>query len=145
MYNQSLKTKSCFSFMKYHDLVYLVILCVHAYVCCFLPDLQGLTFYQWYSPFPWALFMTSNNCLGPVKRLKNLIGIWIGPLEQYSGYTKETGQAKQQLCQVGWWPAEGSSSILTKGILTELIARLLDSGWALTIWGRQNAGHRYRW
>lgn len=128
--------------MKYHDLLYL---CACISVCGFFTDIQGLTFYQCHYPFPWALFMTGNNWLGPVKRLKKLIGIWIGPLGQYSGYTKEAGQARQQLCQMGRWPAEGSSSILTKGILTKLIARLFDSSWTQTVWGGQNAGCRYRW
>lgn len=105
--------------MKYHDLVYLVTLCVHAYVrvASYLISKLRATCYQWYFPFLWALFMTGNNWLGLVKRLKKLIGIWIGPLGQYTGYTKEAGQARQQLCQVGRWPAEGSSSILMEGIL----------------------------
>lgn len=54
--------------------------------------------------------MTGNTWLGPVKSLKKVFGIWIGPLGLCSGYREEAGQARQQLCQVGQWPAEGSCS-----------------------------------
>lgn len=84
--------------MKHHELVYLVILCV-------APNL-----FLWCSLLAWALFMTGSTWLGTVKRLKKLIGIWIGALGHCSGCGEEAGQAKQQLCQVGQRPAEGSSS-----------------------------------
>lgn len=68
----------------------------------------------WCSLFARVLFMTGSTWLGTVKRLKKLIGISIGPLGHHSGYREEAGWAKQQLCQVGQRPAEGSSSALDK-------------------------------
>lgn len=75
------KAKEIFwiSFMKHHELVYLFILCT-----CAASNLC-----QWRSLFAWALFMTGNTWPGTVKRLKKLIGIWIGALGHYSDIGKK--------------------------------------------------------
>lgn len=55
---------------------------------------------QWSSLFAWTLLMTGNTWPGTVRRLKKLIGIWIGALGHYSDIGKKL--AKQGSSFAKW-------------------------------------------